>query len=98
MRHVVLIAISYLALAGGRAAFAQHQAAARPVAWNLDRLDVIGGHKPEVLGQPMLIDSPQGKALRFNGSGDALFIDVNPLAGLAQFTAEVVFQPAADGP
>ena len=48
--------------------------------------------------RPGLIDTPQGKALRFDGSGDALLLGVNPLSGLKQFTAEIVFQPAADGP
>jgi hypothetical protein len=66
--------------------------------WNLDRLDSIGGHKVTVLGQPKVIDTSAGKALEFDGVDDAVLLDVNPLAGLAQFTVEVVFRPAAGGP
>ena len=68
-----------------------------PFVWTLDRLDHVGGHVPEVLGRPSLVDTPHGKALAFDGTQDALFLDTNPLAGLAQFTVEVIFQPSADG-
>ena len=68
------------------------------VLWNLNRLDEIGGKKPEVLGTPRLIETPQGKAVQFDGKGDAIFLAANPLAGLKQFTAEVIFRPDAGGP
>ena len=68
------------------------------VTWNLDRLDSIGGHKLTVLGQPRVIETPQGKALQFDGVDDAIFLDVNPLAGLKEFTVEVIFRPDAGGP
>jgi hypothetical protein len=64
--------------------------------WQFSRLDEIGGHKLTILGTPRLIDSPHGKAVAFDGDS-AIFLDTNPLAGLAQFTAEVIFQPAATG-
>jgi len=68
------------------------------VTWNLDRLDSIGGHKLTVLGQPRVIETPQGKALQFDGVDDAIFLEVNPLAGLKEFTVEVIFRPDAGGP
>jgi len=61
--------------------------------WNLDRLDNIGGHKTAVLGEPRVIDTPLGKALEFDGKGDALVIDAHPLAGARTFTLEVLFRP-----
>jgi hypothetical protein len=64
--------------------------------WQFTRLDEIGGHQPTILGTPRLIDSPNGKAVAFDGDS-AIFLNANPLAGLAQFTAEVIFQPAATG-
>ncbi|MGE0758851.1 MAG: LamG-like jellyroll fold domain-containing protein [Pirellulaceae bacterium] len=68
------------------------------VTWQLDNLQRIGGHSVTVVGAPRVIDSPQGKALEFDGQDDAVFVPVNPLAGLEQFTAEVIFQPYAAGP
>ena len=66
--------------------------------WKLDNLDSIDGYKTEVLGSPRIIDSDDGAAVEFDGENDALVVDVNPLAGLAEFTAELVFRPYADGP
>ena len=70
----------------------------KAVVWNLSDLDSIGGHKTTRLGSPKLIDTPNGKAAEFDGKGDALFLETNPLAGLKVFTAEVVFRPDASGP
>ena len=98
MRNAAVAGSCLLALIGGRTLLAQGPEVARPIVWNLDRLDVIGGHKPEILGSPRLIETPQGKAVQFDGKGDALFIDTSPLAGLKQFTVEVIFQPVVDGP
>jgi Concanavalin A-like lectin/glucanases superfamily len=73
------------------------------VVWHIDNLLTIGG-KPisKTVGKPMVIDTPAGKAVQFNAtatgtSGDALFVDVNPVAGYAKWTAEVIFRPDAGG-
>jgi hypothetical protein len=66
--------------------------------WTFDRLEMLGSHQTTVIGSPRVIDTPAGKAIEFDGKGDALLLDANPLAGLKQFTVEVVFRPAADGP
>jgi len=71
---------------------------AEPVVWDIDNLETIGGHKVTVVGKPRVIDTERGKALEFDGKGDAIYIPANPLAGLKQFTAEVVFRPVAGGP
>jgi hypothetical protein len=76
--------------------FAQEQSGS--ITWNLDRLDTIGGHQVTVVGQPKVIDTPRGKALEFDGVDDAIFLDVNPLAGLKEFTVEVIFRPYEGGP
>lgn len=65
--------------------------------WNFDNLKNIGGHPVTAEGQPKVIATPQGKAIEFNGDGDALFFDVHPLAGAEKFTWEVVFRPASGG-
>jgi putative heme-binding domain-containing protein len=63
------------------------------VVWIFDRLENIGGHRTTVLGRPRVIDSPVGKALEFDGVGDALLIDNHPLAGAERFTWEAIFRP-----
>jgi hypothetical protein len=72
-------------------------AAGQPVIWELNRLDRLGDHATTVVGSPRVVETARGKAVEFGGSGDALFVDANPLAGLKVFTAEIVFQPYADG-
>ena len=61
--------------------------------WVFDRLDRIGGHPTTVLGHPRVIDTPQGKAIEFNGVDDGLQLDVHPLAGAETYTWEAVFRP-----
>ncbi len=65
--------------------------------WKFDRIDKIGGHKTTIVGKPHVIKTPKGKAVAFGGAGDALFVDVHPLAGAKTFTWEVIFRPDGDG-
>jgi len=67
------------------------------VVWQLTRLDEIGGHKTTLVGSPRLIEAGQSKAVEFDGKADGLFLDINPITGLKQFTAEVIFRPYAGG-
>jgi hypothetical protein len=50
-----------------------------------------------VLGSPQIVDTPHGKALSFNGSTDAIYINSHPLSGKSTFTWEVIFLPAPGG-
>ena len=70
---------------------------ARDEVWTFDRIDRLGGHPTTVLGHPHVIDTPDGKAVEFNGVDDALFVDVHPLAGAETFTWEVIFRPDPGG-
>lgn len=65
--------------------------------WRFDRIDRIGGYTVKVLGNPRVIETPLGKAVAFNGAGDALFLGVHPLAGAENFTWEVIFRPDEGG-
>jgi hypothetical protein len=65
--------------------------------WIFDRLEEIGGHRPKILGNPRVIDSPLGKAIEFDGVDDALFLEIHPLAEAGPFTWEVVFRPDSGG-
>lgn len=61
--------------------------------WHFDRLDAIGGHRTTVLGHPVVIETPIGKAVQFDGVDAALDIDSHPLAGAETFTFEAIFRP-----
>jgi hypothetical protein len=65
--------------------------------WRFDRLDRLGGAVTQIEGQPTLVDSPWGKVARFNGKPDALFLERHPLAGVREFTWEVIFYPESTG-
>lgn len=66
--------------------------------WELDNLERIGGHRATVLGNPVVLETEQGRAIAFDGIDDALILATNPLAGARQFTVEVIFRPDAGGP
>jgi hypothetical protein len=66
--------------------------------WTLDNLSAIGGHAAAVVGAPRVVQTPVGAAIEFDGKGDGLFLDANPIAGLERFTIEALIEPAADGP
>ncbi len=67
------------------------------IVWYLDNLKTIGGHQIIVDGDPKVIDTPNGKAIEFDGIDDGIFLDVHPLAGMSTFTVEVIFKPYAEG-
>lgn len=61
--------------------------------WKFDNLSRIGGLSPMVEGHPRLVDSPVGKAVRFNGKDEALLFPGRPLVGAKTFTIEAIFHP-----
>src|SRR5258708_2790973 len=65
----------------------------KQITWNFDRLDKIGGVATTVEGHQIIIDSPVGKAVQFDGVGDSLLINQHPLAGAETFTFEAIFRP-----
>lgn len=96
LKHYPLYLAPFVAIL--LAALVQAEQPKSAINWNLDNLETIGGHKVTVVGKPRVIETDRGKAIDFNGKDDALFVPANPLAGLKEFTAEVVFRPAAGGP
>jgi concanavalin A-like lectin/glucanase superfamily protein/cytochrome c len=61
--------------------------------WKFNRIDKVGDHPATMLGHPRVVD----KTVEFNGIDDALFVDIDPLAGERSFTWEVAFRPEAGG-
>ncbi|MGH7026426.1 LamG-like jellyroll fold domain-containing protein [Brevundimonas sp.] len=92
-RRSVLVGGLALATSGSASRSLARAGSAQPEVWTFDRLAAIGGHAVTVEGQPQLTDSPFGRAVRFDGVDDALFIDNHPLAGAEHFTFEALFRP-----
>jgi len=63
------------------------------VVWKLENPAKVGGHVTTVYGAPQVATEAGVKALVFNGTSDGLLVPVNPLAGWAQFTVEVLIKP-----
>ncbi|MCC7420884.1 MAG: LamG domain-containing protein [Planctomycetaceae bacterium] len=98
--RVVTVAVALVAIMVVSHAIADGDAASpkSAVVWNLDNLKQIGGHAVQVVGEPRVIEVDGFKAMQFDGKDDGIFLDVHPLAGAGEFTAEVVFRPDAGGP
>lgn len=92
-RTRIILVMALLAACGSRGAAAQ-----TATEWLVDNTTAIGGHAVTVVGAPRVVETEVGRALEFNGASDGVFVEANPLEGLAQFTLEVLFWPAADGP
>lgn len=61
--------------------------------WELKSLKKIGGHKVQVFGDPEIVKTDRGKAIKFDGIDDRLLVDNNPLGDAKEFTIEVIFKP-----
>ncbi len=70
------------------------EAGAAALVWRLDQVEKIGGRVAEAIGAPRVVDG----AVVFDGEKDGLLVSVNPLAGLKEFTVEVLFRPTENGP
>lgn len=61
--------------------------------WRIDSVEQIAGMPVMALGNPQVVDSPYGNAVMFDGDGDRLLVDHNPLYGASEFTIEIIFKP-----
>jgi hypothetical protein len=72
--------------------------------WRVNNITNIGGHPVTVRGNPRVVRTPYGDGVRFNGVNDGLMVPNNPLAGMSNFTAELIFKhdpltvPTANAP
>ena len=82
----------------GVAAWVAVQPAPAVTTWRLNNLQQFAQDGVERLGSPAVVQTEIGPAVQFNGVSDALLIARNPIAGLQQFTVEVLLSPDAEGP
>jgi hypothetical protein len=67
------------------------------VEWQLGALNASSLSGESKIGNPSTISSPYGEAVQFDGKGDGLFLEKNPLVNLRHFTVEVLFRPDPNG-
>lgn len=97
MRPLLTPAFALVFLFSGLRTTAVENPANAPLIWRLDNLSHLDGHTLEVLGHPQLVKESGSSSIHFDGIGDGIFVPVNPLAGLAEFTIEVLVKPESDG-
>ncbi len=61
--------------------------------WEIDNLEKIGNHEVLVKGNPEVVRSEIGPAVRFDGDGDMLIVNANPIGESKEFTVEIIFKP-----
>lgn len=66
--------------------------------WEIDNLEQIGGHDVTVIGNPEVVETEIGRAVEFDGEGDMLLVDYNPIGEAEAYTVEVVFKQNATYP
>src|ERR1700752_750424 len=93
MKKVNLIFLVLLAMPPGIAAQKPNTASS----WKLDNLKQIGGNSVKITGQPHLITEKGHHGISFDGKGDSILVDRNPIATAAAFTIEAIFRPEAGG-
>lgn len=69
-------------------ACAPKAADADSIVWNADSHPAVR----EVFGAPQPVATPLGTAVHFDGTGDGVFLESVPVAGMEAFTLEVVFR------
>lgn len=57
------------------------------IEWTVDKHPEV----LQVLGEPKIIETNLGKAVEFDGVDDGLFLDSVPVAGMEEFTIEMIF-------
>ena len=67
------------------------------VEWKISELLETKSFGLTTSGNPAIVDSPYGKAVRFNGVDDGIFLNTNPIIGLDKFTIEAIFLPESGG-
>jgi hypothetical protein len=66
--------------------------------WDIASLEIIGGHSVTVFGDPEVVNTELGDAIKFDGDGDRILVDFNPVMDAKEFTVELIFKPEASYP
>ena len=66
------------------------------VLWRMTDL-IAPNSMVRISGNPKIVEGHHEKALEFNGVNDGIFLEEMPLAGMKEFTIEVLFYPESGG-
>lgn len=66
--------------------------------WFLKEPVRVNGYKSICIGKPVAGNKALDGSIFFNGRGDGIFLDINPISGLFRFTVEAIFLPLSGGP
>lgn len=62
--------------------------------WKVNSTSEVGGNTATAWGTPAVVETEEGeKALEFDGKGDGILVNNNPITGMEEFTIEVDFKP-----
>ena len=84
--------ITCLALLSALCCAAQQSRVPGTIIWSADYVPPI----LDYFGEPQIFWTGIGQAVHFNGQGDGVFLDAVPVAGMDEFTLEVVFRQDGD--
>ena len=86
--------LSCCMLLAGLAAFscAGQESVPGTVVWSADGIPAL----LDYFGEPQLFWTPAGQAVHFDGDGDGVFLEGVPVAGMEEFTLEIVFRQDGD--
>src|SRR6185295_7030312 len=73
----VTLLVTLLGLGGGVYSAKEKTSSMKQTAWDLNTVGNLGGYPTQVLGAPRLMESPQGKAMEFDGQHDGIIVDAN---------------------
>jgi len=71
--------------------------AQQPTVWTFKEPEHIGDNIIILSGAPSIVEEKTGRSMCFKGEPDAAFLDVNPIAGLGNFTIEALIKPHTAG-
>ena len=84
MKLKLLTAIIGISILTGTGTYAQEQ-----IVWSAEQFPQI----VEFFGEPQIIQTALGPAVEFDGVDDGVFLGDVPIAGMEEFTIEMIFQP-----
>ena len=108
MNHRFYLCLALLGFCGGPEIHSAKEKTSmmKQTTWELNTTNNLGGYATQVLGAPRLIESPQGKAMEFDGQQDGIIVDTNPfdgremrhyVNGVQEMAALIQYQPMKPG-
>jgi hypothetical protein len=66
--------------------------------WRFDNTEIIAGHRVALVGAPRIAEAGGVKGTVFDGAHDGVIVPAIPIARAREWTVEILFRPATEGP